>query len=87
MGAKSWKTSNQTASFVPFDFPAFKRTGWAYRNCFTIDPSKGARAWERLNLNQLGLEVGMLPRTLHEALLETLSERHTLEKGSKERID
>ena len=71
---------------MPFDFPAFGRSSWAYRDCFTIDPTKGAKAWERLNLNQLGLEVGMLPKTLHDALLETLNERHTLDKIERERI-
>lgn len=58
----------------------FGRQGQAYRSCFTIDPRKGAEAWERLSQNQLGLEIGMLPKTLHDALLETLKERRTLRK-------
>ena len=74
------------ATKMPFDFPAFGRSNWAYRDCFTINPTKGAKAWERLNLNQWGLEVGMLPKTLHEALLETLDERHTLENSAKKRV-
>ena len=56
----------------------FAKQGRAYRNCFTIDPTKGAQAWEALNQNQWGLEVGMLPKTLHDALLQTLQERQSL---------
>lgn len=66
---------------MPLDFSGFRNKDWAYRDCFTINPRKGAQAWERLNLNEWGLEVGMLPKTLHEALLETLKERRTLEKN------
>lgn len=69
---------------MPFDFSPMRASGWAYRDCFTIDPSKGAKAWEQLNRNQLGLEIGMLPKTLHDALIDTLKERKTLEgKSSK----
>jgi len=58
--------------------------GWFYRDCFTIDPSRGMKAWEKLSANELGLEIGMLPRILHFALLDTLRERRTLEKAANE---
>ena len=58
----------------------FRRQGRAYSNCFTIDPTKGAEAWEKLTQNQMGLEIGMLPKTLHEALVQTLTERQSLNK-------
>lgn len=60
---------------MPFDFSHFRNPSWAYRDCFTIDPKKGAEAWDRLNLNERALEVGMLPKTLHEALLDTMKKR------------
>ena len=63
---------------LPFDFSPISKTGWAYGDCFTIDPTKGAEAWEKLSRNQWGLEIGMLPKTLHDALLDTLRERKTL---------
>lgn len=72
---------------MPLDFSNFGNSKWAYRDCFTINPRKGAQAWERLNLNELGLEIGMLPRTLHEALLETLKERRTIEKVQGKKIE
>ncbi|UXX83920.1 hypothetical protein [Roseovarius pelagicus] len=81
------KGCRSEVGLMPFDFPAFHKSGWAYRDCYTIDPQKGAWAWEKLNLNQLGLEIGMLPRTLHFALLETLKERKTLEKTSGNGVD
>lgn len=64
---------------MPFDFSPMRSSGWAYKDCFTIDPSRGAQAWEKLNRNQWGLEIGMLPKTLHDALIDTLKERKTLE--------
>lgn len=63
---------------MPFDFSPTSRSGWDYRGCFTIDPVRGAEAWEKLSRNQWGLELGMLPKTLHDALLDTLRERKTL---------
>lgn len=64
---------------MPFDFAKGSSSDWFYRDCFTIDPKKGAYAWEKLNANLMGLHVGMLPITLHKALLETLEERKTLD--------
>lgn len=68
---------------MPFDFGHKRMQGWFYKGCFTIDPTRGAYAWEKLNANQMGLEIGMLPRTLHFALLDTLKERKTLERPGR----
>lgn len=68
---------------MPLDGFLSKHAKWFFADCFTIDPSRGAAAWEKLNANQLGLEVGMLPQTLHTALLETLAERKTLERSGR----
>lgn len=72
---------------MPLDFFNFRNDSWAYRDCFTINPRKGAQAWERLNLNEWGLEIGMLPKTLHEALLATLKERRTIENNQGKTIE
>lgn len=56
---------------MPFD-NSFLGSDSPFKGCYTIDPSKGAEAWERLSANQLGLEIGMLPKSLHESLLEAL---------------
>ena len=66
---------------MPFDLQASDVHNWFFRDCFTIDPSRGAAAWEKLCVNQMGLEIGMLPQTLHFALIDTLKERKTLEKA------
>lgn len=72
---------------MPFDDFQLRRQGWAYRDCFTIDPTKGAKAWEKLNRNQFGLEIGMLPKMLHDALLETLKERKSLRKYLEKQVE
>ena len=64
---------------MSYNFFSTKKRKSFYRDCFTIDPRRGAVAWEKLNTNEWGLEIGMLPKTLHHALLETLMERKTLE--------
>jgi len=67
---------------MPFD-ERDSMGGWFYRECFTIDPLRGMKAWEKLSSNELGLEIGMLPKILHFALLDTLKERKTLEKAAR----
>jgi hypothetical protein len=64
-------------SFMSSKSFATRTDAWSYRDCFTIDPTKGAEAWAKLSQNELGLEVGMLPKTLHEALIETLRDRRS----------
>lgn len=64
---------------MPFDH-VNNNTKWYYSECFTIDPTKGAAAWEKLSANQFGLEIGMLPQHLHFSLIDTLKERKTFER-------
>lgn len=68
---------------MPFDILDNKTDGWFYRDCFTIDPTKGAQAWQKLATDQMDFHVGMLPINLHKALLETLQERKVLERPRK----
>ncbi|MEM6589270.1 MAG: hypothetical protein AAF641_12545 [Pseudomonadota bacterium] len=72
---------------MAFDFGTFGATGWEYRKSFTIDPSRGAEAWEKLTQNQWGLEIGMLPITLHYALLETLSYSRLPKEMSEDKLE
>lgn len=65
---------------MPFDFISAKRSDWQYKDCFTIDPVKAARAWDVLNTNEAAIRFGLLPKTLHFALVKTLEERKTLER-------
>ena len=70
---------------MPFDSSSRKDSDWLYYDCFTIDPTRGSEAWDKLTSNQMGLEIGMLPKALHEALLETLRERKSFKKALRGR--
>jgi hypothetical protein len=58
---------------------------WFYEDCFTINPRRTAKAWEKLNANQWALEIGMWPTTLHLVLLETLRERKSFDRVEQRR--
>lgn len=67
---------------MPFDFDGDfgSETKWHFQNAFTIDPSQADRAWEKLNVDQLGAEFSHLPQKLHFALIDTLKERRSLDR-------
>jgi len=69
---------------MPFD-DGGASTDWYYGDCFTIDPGRADIAWQKLNENRLGLEVGMIPSILHYALLDTLRERKSFARLGRKR--
>lgn len=68
---------------MPFDL----NSDWHYRDCFTIDPLRVERVWEKLDSNQLAIEIGHWPRLLHNALIETLKERNSFDRNRHAKIE
>ena len=51
-----------------------------YRDAFTIDPSQIEEAMDILSADVLAYEIAMLPKIMHDAMIDTLRERNTLER-------
>ena len=67
-----------------FNLDVFDRksddTEWFYRDAFTIDPSQVEDAMETLATDECVHMFAMWPKLMHEAMIETLKERKTLER-------
>ena len=51
-----------------------------YRDAFTIDPSQVEEAMDTLSADILAYQIAMLPKIMHNAMIDTLRERNTFER-------
>ncbi len=48
-----------------------------FDGCVTIDPDKLQSAWETLSQDNVGWEIGHLPKIMHDALVSVLHRKST----------
>ena len=54
-----------------------EETEEVFAGCVTIDPDKLQGAWETLSQDNVGWEIGHLPKIMHDALVSVLHRKST----------